>query len=105
MTVVGEPGFDRRSSDWAIDEWDEVGEVPAVEQLPRQSRLVKWVVWGLLAIVVVLILIAGWVGWWYVERAKPEGEISEPVPFTVLAGDTVESIAAPRETEGIDTDA
>jgi UPF0755 protein len=94
-----------RTSDWAVDEWDEVDEVPAVEQLPRQSRLVKWVVWGLLAVVVALILIAGWVGWWYVERAKPEGEVSEPVPFNVLADDTVDSIATRLEAQGFVTDA
>ena len=41
VKVAGEPGFDRRTSaDWATDDWDDVGEVPAVEPLPRQSRLV-----------------------------------------------------------------
>jgi UPF0755 protein len=103
--VIGEPGYDRRSSDWSIDEWDEVGEVPTVEPLPRQSRIVKWTVWGVLILATLLILIAGWVGWWYVERAKPDGELSEPVPFTVLDGDTVESIASRLQAQGFVEDA
>ncbi len=95
MKVVGEPGFERRSSaDWAADEWDDVAEVPAVEPLPRQSRLLKWTVWGVMAIVISMVLIAGWVGWWYLERVKPEGEVTEAVPFTVLAGDDVDTLAA-----------
>ncbi len=105
MSVIGEPGYDRRSSDWEIDEWDEVGEVPIVEPLPRQSRIVKWSVWGVMILATALILIAGWVGWWYVERAKPDGELTEPVPFTVLDGDTVESIAGRLEAQGFVEDA
>ena len=98
MVISGEPGFDRRLSDWAVDEWDEVGEVPAVEPMPRQSRLVKWTVWGLMVLVTTMILIAGWVGWWYLERVKPAGAVTEAVPFTVLAGDDVDSLAGRRIT-------
>ena len=106
MKVAGEPGFDRRTSaDWAADEWDDVGEVPAVEPLPRQSRLLKWTVWGVMGLVLVMILIAGWVGWWYLERVKPEGEVSEAVPFTVLAGDNVDTLAARLQQEGFVEDA
>jgi UPF0755 protein len=92
-------------SDWSIDEWDEVEEVPAVEPLPRQSRILKWTVWGVLAVVIALVLVAGWLGWWYLERVKPEGAVSEPVPFTVLAGDTVGSVAARLEEQGFVEDA
>ena len=75
VKIAGEPGFDRRTSaDWVTDDWDDVGEVPAVEPLPRQSRLVKWTVWGVMVVVIAMVLIAGWVGWWYLERVKPEGE-------------------------------
>jgi len=55
--ISGEPGLDRRQSDWAIDEWDEVGEVPAVEPMPRQSRLVKWTVWGLMVLATTTVLL------------------------------------------------
>jgi UPF0755 protein len=106
MKVAGEPGFDRHTSaDWVHDEWDDVGEVPMVEPLPRQSRLVKWTVWGVMVVVIATIVIAGWVGWWYLERVKPEGEITEAVPFTVLAGDTVDSLASRLEQEGFVEDA
>ena len=106
MKVVGEPGFERRTSaDWAADEWDDVAEVPAVEPLPRQSRLLKWTVWGVMAIVISMVLIAGWVGWWYLERVKPEGEVTEAVPFTVLAGDDVDTLAARLQQEGFIEDA
>ena len=108
--LTGEPGYDRPTSDrptsdWALDEWDEVIEVPAVEPLPRQSRIVKWTVWGVLAVTIALILVAGWLGWWYLERVKPEGPVSEAVPFTVLAGDTVDSVAARLEQQGFVEDA
>ena len=106
MKVAGEPGFDRRtSSDWSTDDWDDVGEVPAVEPLPRQSRLVKWMVWGVMVAVIAMILVAGWVGWWYLDRVKPEGEVTEAVPFTVLADDTVDSLAARLQGEGFVEDA
>jgi len=106
MKVAGEPGFERRTSaDWAPDEWDDVAEVPAVEPLPRQSRLLKWTVWGVMGIVLSMILIAGWVGWWYLERVKPEGEVSEPVPFNVLAGDDVDTLAGRLQTQGFIEDA
>ena len=58
-----------------------------------------------MTLVVVLILVAGWVGWWYVDRAKPEGALGEPVPFTVFDGDTVDSLAARLEREGFVEDA
>ena len=106
MKIAGEPGFDRHTSaDWAADEWDDVGEVPAVEPLPRQSRLVKWTVWGVMGIVIAMILIAGWVGWWYLERVKPEGQVTEAVPFTVLAGDNVDTLATRLQQEGFVEDA
>ena len=50
MSLVEEPDLDRRRSDWTLDEWDEVGEVPAVEPLRQQTRIVKWVVWVAFAV-------------------------------------------------------
>ena len=84
MSLVERTGSDRPRSDWVPDEWDEVGEVPAVEPMRRQTRIVKWVVWLALALVAVLIIVAGYVGWWYLERVRPEGETgTDPVAFTV----------------------
>ena len=62
MSLVEEEerDLDRRRSDWALDEWDEVAEVPAVEPLRQQTRIVKWVVWVAFALVVMLIIVAGY---------------------------------------------
>ena len=103
--ILGEPGYDRRAAGWEPDEWDEVGEVPAVERLPGQSRIVKWTVWGAFTLVTVLIVIAGWVGWWYLERTSPDGDLGEPIEFIVRDGDTLDSVAGRLEREGFVEDA
>ena len=104
VSLVEEPDLDRRSSDWAIDEWDEVGEVPVVEPLRQQTRIVKWLVWLALALVAVLILVAGYVGWWYLGQVRPDGERGEDVPFTVLETDTIDSLAGRLAAEGLIVD-
>lgn len=104
MKIVDEPDLDRRRSDWTVDEWDEVGEVPVVEPLPRQSRIVKWAIWSALAVAMVLVLIAGYVGWWYLGQVRPDGELGEPVPFTVLESDTIGTLAARLEAQGFIVD-
>ena len=93
------------TSDWELDEWDEVGEVPVVEVLPRQSRILKWTVWGAFALAAVLILIAGWVGWWYLDRTSPDTELGDPVEFIVRDGDDLEAVASRLEAEGFVEDA
>ena len=81
------------AAEWALDEWDEVGEVPAVEPLPRQSRIAKWVVWTAFLVMTVLVVIAGWIGWWYLERTRPDTELGAPVEFIVDDTDTLASLA------------
>ncbi len=103
MSLVEEPDLDRRRSDWIVDEWDEVGEVPAVEPLRRQTRILKWVVWLALAMVALLIVVAGYVGWWYLGKVRPDGERAE-VAFTVLETDTLDSLASRLEDEGLIVD-
>ena len=92
-------------SDWVPDEWDEVGEVPAVEPLRRQNRIVKWVMWLALVLITVLIIVAGYVGWWYLDRVRPDGELTDPIAFTVIEGDTVETLAMRLELDGFVDDA
>ena len=103
--IRGEPDLDRRATDWSLDEWDEVGEVPVVEVLPAQSRIVKWTVWTAMALAAVLILIAGWVGWWYLDRTSPDTELGDPVEFIIRDGDTLDSLATRLENEGFVEDA
>ncbi len=104
MSLVEEPDLDRRRSDWSIDEWDEVGEVPAVEPLRQQTRIVKWVVWLAFLMVIVLIVVAGYVGWWYLGQVRPDGEPGDDVAFTVLETDTIDSLAQRLQAEGLIVD-
>ena len=104
MSLIEEPDLDRRRSDWVLDEWDEVGEVPAVEPIRQQTRIVKWVVWLALALVMMLILLAGYVGWWYLGQVKPDGERGDDVAFTVLETDTLDSLASRLAAEGLIVD-
>lgn len=104
MSSVDDPELTRRRSDWAVDEWDEVGAVPSVEPLRRQSRVVKWAVWATFGLVMVLVLVGGYVGWWYLGKVQPDDDRRGPVAFTVREGDTVESVAARLETRGLIVD-
>jgi peptidoglycan lytic transglycosylase G len=104
VSLVEEPDLDRRHSDWELDEWDEVGEVPAVEPLRQQTRIIKWAVWIAFALTVVLILVAGYVGWWYLGQTKPEGERGASVAFTVLDDDDLDSLATRLLDEGFIVD-
>ena len=105
MSLVEEPDLDRRRSDWLVDEWDEVGEVPAVEPLRRQTRIVKWVVWVALVLVAVLVIVAGYVGWWYLGKVTPEGDLTEPIAFTVQERDTLDTLSDRLEQQGFVEDA
>jgi UPF0755 protein len=96
-----------RPSDWWVDEWDEVAAVPAVERLPAQRRILKWAVWTSFVVVVAFILVAGWVGWWYLQRVQPDASGEAPVQvvdFTVAATDSVETIAGRLEDAGLIAD-
>jgi UPF0755 protein len=92
-------------SDWTPDEWDEVGAVPAVEPMRRQNRIVKWAVWFTLVLVTGLVIVAGYVGWWYLDRVRPDGELTEPIAFTVEETDTLDSLSARLEEDGFVDDA
>ncbi len=96
---------DLERTNWAIDEWDEVAEVPAVEPMRRQNRIVKWSVWLGLVLITVLVIVAGYVGWWYLDRVSPEGELTEPVAFTVNDFDTLQSLTDRLERQGFVDDA
>jgi UPF0755 protein len=93
------------TSNWEVDEWDDVGEVPAVEPLRHQNRIVKWTVWLALVLATVLVIVAGYVGWWYLDRVRPDGELTEPVPFTVNEVDSIDSLSERLERDGFVDDA
>jgi UPF0755 protein len=99
-----EGDLDRRRSDWVLDEWDEVVEVPAVEPLRQQTRIVKWVVWTAFALVVMLIMVAGYVGWWYLDQTRPDSGPGGDVAFMVLETDTLDSLTSRLVDEGFVVD-
>jgi UPF0755 protein len=92
-------------SDWVPDEWDEVGEVPVVEPMRRQNRIVKWVVWLTLVLVTMLVIVAGYVGWWYLDRVRPDGELTDPIAFTIEETDSLDTLTDRLEQEGFVDDA
>ncbi len=106
MSIVenDEPDLDRRRSDWALDEWDEVAEVPVVEPLRHQTRIVKWVVWISFVLVAGLIIVAGYVGWWYLGQTRPDADAGANIAFTVLETDTLESLTARLAADGFIVD-
>lgn len=105
-TGGADPEDDRWYSDWAIDEWDEVGEAASVEPLRGQNRVAKWAVWVSFALVTVLVLVVGYVGWWYLERVQPEVEgPAETVLFTVRESDDLDRVAARLQARGLVEDA
>lgn len=105
MRLLDEPDYDRRRSDWSVDEWDEVAEVAAVEPVRQQTRIVKWAVWVAFVVVIALILVAGYVGWWYLDRVRPDGEAGPPQEFTVAATDSLLSVSERLEEQGFVVDA
>ena len=105
MTLIEEPDYDRRRSDWPLDEWDEAAEVPAVEPVRQQTRIVKWAVWVAFVVVIGLILVAGYVGWWYLGKVKPDGEPGAPEAFTVTNVDTLILVLERLQDEGFVVDA
>ncbi len=106
MTIIEEeePDLERRQSDWALDEWDEPFEVPAVEPLRQQTRIVKWVVWLAFVLVAGMIIVAGYVGWWYLGQTTPEGERGESVAFNVTETDTLDTLTDRLVEEGFVVD-
>ncbi len=100
-----EPDLERRRSDWALDEWDEPIEVPAVEPLRHQTRIVKWIVWLTFVLVAGLVIIAGYLGWWYLGQTTPDGEPGQSIAFTVTEVDTLDSLTDRLVEEGFVVDA
>ena len=96
---------DRPAIDWPTDPWDNADRTGTVERLRRQTRPFKWTVYGVMCLTIVAILIAGGVGWWYLQRINPPGDAGPVEGFTVVEGETLESLAGHLEEEGFVSDA
>jgi UPF0755 protein len=53
------------------------------------------------SIVVATVLLLGAAGWWTIHQLNPSGEPGAPVNFTISDGDTLASVAARLDAEGI----
>ncbi len=96
---------DRPAIDWPTDPWDNADRTGTVERLRRQTRPFKWTVSGVLCLSIVAIIIAGAVGWWYLQRLNPPGDAGPVEAFTVVEGETLESLSQRLEDEGFVEDA
>ncbi|CAB4874341.1 unannotated protein [freshwater metagenome] len=92
---------------WLHDQWDDADSAPAaaVEKAPQRRRLLKWVVYVTAALTITAVLAGGAVGWWYIRQVNPSGEALTTSNFTVNDADTLDSVSARLQTEGIITNA
>jgi UPF0755 protein len=91
--------------DWEPDPWDDADVAPVVEPVRRQTRTIRWLVWSSFVVAISLILLAGYTGWWYIQKLNPGITTTAPVTFTIDEGDTVETISERLLAEGIIVDA
>jgi len=95
------------TDDWEEDRWDDPAELyqDEFERAPRRSSGLKYVVFGGATVASIVLLLGFAVGLWVMRQLNPPGEPGAPVVFDVTAEDTVESVAARLEEQGIITDA
>ena len=88
---------------WQADPWDDVRAVAdqSTEELRDPGRRFARPLRVIASAIVVLVLLAGVVGWWFVRQLNPSGEPGAAVNFTVNDGDTISSVAARLEQQGI----
>jgi len=93
--------------DWDEDPWDDPVELydDDFEKPPRKSGGLKYLVFGGGAVAAVMLLLAFGVGIWAMRQISPAGEQGDAVLFVVNPDDTVKTVAARLEDEGIITDA
>lgn len=103
MTIAPDPLHPH--DDWEPDPWDDAEFVPVVETVRRNTRAVKWIVWAAFVVAIGLVLVAGYTGWWYLNKINPGTVAAAPVNFVVAEDDTLESISERLEAEGIISDA
>ena len=98
---------DDAADGWVGDPWDVVEAVADDDLVPQRRfpRPNKWVVRGVLGAVIALVVVVASVGWWYLRQVNPPGEATTAVNFTVLEGDTLDTVSQRLEAEGVVTSA
>jgi len=92
---------------WPHDRWDDpdLVEAAVVEHSPPRRRLLKWCVFAVSALLIAGVLTAGAVGYWYIRQVNPTGETAEPINFTIVPTDTLESVSVRLQDLGVITNA
>jgi len=65
----------------------------------------RWAVWAVLALVSALVVAGGVTGYWYTVQVNPAGDPGAAITFTVGEDDTLETVSARLEAEGLVTKA
>lgn len=98
------PSTDSPFSDhpWFDDPWDRPVSSP-VEELAIWRPPHRWrsVLRGAAAVLTVVVLLAGAGGWWLATQLNPGDTSEAPVNFTVLDGDTLDTVSRRLEDQGI----
>ena len=63
----------------------------------------RWAVWAVLVLVSALIVAGGVAGYWYTVQVNPSGDPGAAVTFTVGEEDTLDTVSARLEAEGLVT--
>lgn len=87
---------------WYDDPWDRpaTAEVESADRW-RPPQSLRRTVRTVLAVGTVVVLALGGAGWWLATQLNPGGTSEAPVNFTVLDGDTVDSVSRRLEESGI----
>jgi UPF0755 protein len=94
-------------TDWRRDPWDEPEGLEPQDLVvaPPERRTGPRLGLALLAILLVMCVVIGLVGRWTIQQIAPPGKAGSPVNFTVNDGDTLATVAARLQQEGIITNA
>jgi len=90
-------------NDWKTDPWDDVTVVAdtATEDLKPGFDYLRQPIRMVVSIVIATVLLLGAAGWWTIHQLNPAGEPGAPVNFTITDGDTMSSVAARLDADGI----
>ncbi len=90
-------------NDWKTDPWDDVSVVPdsSIDDVKPGFDHLRQPVRMVVSVVIATVLLLGAAGWWAIHQLNPAGDPGAPVNFTVTDGDTMASVAARLDADGI----
>lgn len=92
---------------WVADPWDHLDAVAADDLVEHRhfSPPNKRVVRGVLGAVFAVVVAVASVGWWYLRQVNPPGEATAAVNFTIIEGETLDTVSRRLEVLGVITSA